>query len=999
MAPPLPGPTPTPTAAAEMAAPAKMMLPKEAAARQAILAAIGQGDAAGAVELVKALDAEGLYGLNMPLACRLVDLCVESKAWHLVIEGLLRCAAFPLDTRMCLRILQACIHNKRWHPALALLHESMPRRGLVPAPEVYRAALLACGRCHESGEVVKLLNEMHDRGLLQKNNAEDVHALVLEAVKADAWDAALALCQEYFGTMEKDSRGPRSPHRPPVSETSLLLEAEMLETTIEACRRLLRESHRLNERATLRRMSKKLWGVVQQARREHGVKLKRRTWTALIQIASKAGKTYDISQMMEAMDRDGQGASPGGGGGRKAALQRCLTANDWTQARQLLQDMLASHERQPAPESDDVVMLVLECGLKGRLQVEALQLFEAWWDADLTFSPNSSCRILAVRVALSLATPPPSLTAPARPPPPPPSPPSLSPALQRLGGLLDRFEVRATGQRAILCNMVMEHMKVQGLVQEGFAFLGVMRALEIPRRTLTLLPLLKLCAIAGRAKELVQLVEEMAEKDDAPPNVQIYSLAIDAATRANMVEEAMRLFRTMTVEGLPVGEGTCIDLMSGLARKGNWSGALDLLQDIRSCTKRPPSRIVYTAAVNACGNGGAWEMAMMLMKRMEEEGISPNTYTFSSAIKACARAGKWEQAAALFAQMDERGVLVNEVTYTAILDAYAKVGRARDAGVCLEGMKERGLRPSTPHYTAVIDACSRNGEYREALRWLAEMKATNVPITRMTYSAAIFACGKGGAWDEAMRVLMEMLPRTGERPSSVSYMLAIDACGRSGQWPVAAYLWELIELTDAAELNQAALNSLICAMEDPAMKSIVAAFYQRSYDLGRVNHWSVRHFRTMDLHNFSRPLAKAALQHVVAHMVAKHGAAVMDEPPAPVAKEPPRRWPKRPTNSSIASTPWPENVSRHGYVQDPRNHLILVTGHGRYRDAGRSLLRGELADFLATDFDPPLSTEKVPFNPGRLYVPSRSLLAFVRAEMGRRREGGRGSGGGGDGNV
>jgi pentatricopeptide repeat protein len=80
--------------------------------------------------------------------------------------------------------------------------------------------------------------------------------------------------------------------------------------------------------------------------------------------------------------------------------------------------------------------------------------------------------------------------------------------------------------------MVMEHARVHGLVQEGLAFLDAMRVLDIPRKSLTLLPLLKLCASAGRQEEMVRLVEEMKEKDLVAPTAQIYSQAIEAAMRA-----------------------------------------------------------------------------------------------------------------------------------------------------------------------------------------------------------------------------------------------------------------------------------------------------------------------------------------------------------------------------------------------------------------------------------------------------------------------------------
>jgi hypothetical protein len=80
--------------------------------------------------------------------------------------------------------------------------------------------------------------------------------------------------------------------------------------------------------------------------------------------------------------------------------------------------------------------------------------------------------------------------------------------------------------------------------------------------------------------------------------------------------------------------------------------------------------------------------------------------------------------------------------------------------------------------------------------------------------------------------------------------------------------------------------------------------------------------------------------------------------------------------------PWPRNKARHGYIQDPRDPLVIVTGHGRRRAAGTSVLRDDIADFLTSEFDPPLTTKTMPYNPGRLLVPSSTLLTYLLAKSG-----------------
>lgn len=49
----------------------------------------------------------------------------------------------------------------------------------------------------------------------------------------------------------------------------------------------------------------------------------------------------------------------------------------------------------------------------------------------------------------------------------------------------------------------------------------------------------------------------------------------------------------------------------------------------------------------ACGSGGRWERALLLLQEMEEDGSTPGIKAFHAALDALKDAGQWEKASAV----------------------------------------------------------------------------------------------------------------------------------------------------------------------------------------------------------------------------------------------------------------------------------------------------------------------------------------------------------------
>ena len=78
------------------------------------------------------------------------------------------------------------------------------------------------------------------------------------------------------------------------------------------------------------------------------------------------------------------------------------------------------------------------------------------------------------------------------------------------------------------------------------------------------------------------------------------------------------------------------------------------------------------------GRAGRWRQALSLLREVHESGLKPNVITYSAAIQACAEGGQDEHALRLFTDIEKSQALqANYVTFNAVLDAVCSADRRR----------------------------------------------------------------------------------------------------------------------------------------------------------------------------------------------------------------------------------------------------------------------------------------------------------------------------------
>ncbi|CAM6018447.1 unnamed protein product [Sphagnum balticum] len=162
---------------------------------------------------------------------------------------------------------------------------------------------------------------------------------------------------------------------------------------------------------------------------------------------------------------------------------------------------------------------------------------------------------------------------------------------------------------------------------------------------------------------------------------------------------------------------------------------------------------------------GQPEKAMQLFQQMQQEGMSPDTFTFVQVINACAGLGALENGRLVHDQLIQSGCESNIFLGNSLVDMYAKCGSIEDAWRVFNKMPSRDVVTWT---AMILGHC---GSMEDAWRVFNKMPYRNV----VTWTAMISGhvnCGQG---QKALELFRQM-QQEGVRPDSVTFVGVLNAC-------------------------------------------------------------------------------------------------------------------------------------------------------------------------------------------------------------------------------
>ncbi len=150
---------------------------------------------------------------------------------------------------------------------------------------------------------------------------------------------------------------------------------------------------------------------------------------------------------------------------------------------------------------------------------------------------------------------------------------------------------------------------------------------------------------------------------------------------------------------------------------------------------------------------GQPEKAMQLFQQMQQEGMSPDTFTFVQVINACAGLGALENGRLVHDQLIQSGCESNIFLGNSLVDMYAKCGSIEDAWRVFNKMPSRDVVT----WTAMILGHVKCRQGQKALELFQQMQQEGVQPNTVTFVGVINACASVVALEEGRCVNQQIV--------------------------------------------------------------------------------------------------------------------------------------------------------------------------------------------------------------------------------------------------
>ena len=392
--------------------------------------------------------------------------------------------------------------------------------------------------------------------------------------------------------------------------------------------------------------------------------------------------------------------------------------------------------------------------------------------------------------------------------------------------------------------------------------------------------LLQSCRSVGQWEMALDLFSKMEEDFKIKRNVVHYNIILSTLADARRADIVLPMLKQMHQEKVEFDAVTYSAAITACSRCQLWKEALKLWKDANAAANINDSN----------NNNNSYDNNKYNYKNKRK---SLNTITFNSVLSACISGRQFAIVIEIFEEVRASGVIpLDVISFSLVITACGELDQMDKASDYFELMKEQRVEKDRGVYHAYMTACERCGEWEVAIKMLTSMREDDIVPDAQSYCTAISSCGNSGQWKESLS-LFHRMEREGVAKDRIVYNAVISALQKGDQWDAAKEVQQLVlsSSTDLSPTDLTKIQGLSSAMSFANKETVIRdhatdILYSQGVKEGQLQHWEFENdrnrktinsieydvnsdtsYRTMDLHGFPLPVAKAAVDFVLDEML------------------------------------------------------------------------------------------------------------------------------------
>eukprot|EP01018_Ginkgo_biloba_P034731 Gb_12556 [translate_table: standard] len=241
------------------------------------------------------------------------------------------------------------------------------------------------------------------------------------------------------------------------------------------------------------------------------------------------------------------------------------------------------------------------------------------------------------------------------------------------------------------------------------------------------------------------------------------------------VDEALKLFHQMPLEGMKPDVTSWNTMIAGYAQYGHGVKAAKLFQQMQLAGVKP-NVISWNSIIGGYAQNGFGDMALKFFREMQLTRLKPNFVTIVSALPACANLASLGQGKEIHAYIIRSGLEFDAFVGSALVDMYSKCGSIEYARHVFDKMSQRNV----VSWNAMLTGYAMHGNGKKALTFFNHMQEAGIKPDHITFTAVLSACSHAGLVDEGWQYFNSMGQDYHISPCLEHYACMVDLLGRAG---------------------------------------------------------------------------------------------------------------------------------------------------------------------------------------------------------------------------